>query len=197
MNRELVGVARAASDRERWNARVTRAARTWIGTPYRHQGSRIGVGCDCLGLVRGVWRVLLGPEPESVPAYEMGWAEMRADEPLLEAARRVLVPATDMPALAVEAELHAGTVIVFRWSSHAAAKHCGIASGPDRFIHAYAGNGVVESPLVPSWRRRIAQTFLFPLPGTHTAGPADLTAREATGPIRASAGQGQKTWEMR
>ena len=28
----------------------------WIGTPYRHQASLKGVGCDCLGLVRGVWR---------------------------------------------------------------------------------------------------------------------------------------------
>ncbi len=28
----------------------------WLGTPYRHQGRRKGVGCDCLGLVLGVWR---------------------------------------------------------------------------------------------------------------------------------------------
>jgi len=27
--------------------------RDWIGTPYRHQASLKGVGCDCLGLVRG------------------------------------------------------------------------------------------------------------------------------------------------
>jgi NlpC/P60 family putative phage cell wall peptidase len=31
-------------------------ARGWIGTPYRHQASLKGVGCDCLGLLRGVWR---------------------------------------------------------------------------------------------------------------------------------------------
>jgi cell wall-associated NlpC family hydrolase len=35
---------------------VIAEAMTWLGTPYRHQGSRKGVGCDCLGLVRGVWR---------------------------------------------------------------------------------------------------------------------------------------------
>ena len=35
---------------------VMRSARSWLGTPYRHQGARKGVGCDCLGLVRGVWR---------------------------------------------------------------------------------------------------------------------------------------------
>ncbi|MEM1422329.1 MAG: peptidase P60, partial [Pseudomonadota bacterium] len=33
-------------------------ASRWIGTPYRHQASLRGVGCDCLGLLRGVWRAL-------------------------------------------------------------------------------------------------------------------------------------------
>ena len=29
-------------------------ARSWIGTPWYHQGFAKGVGCDCIGLVRGV-----------------------------------------------------------------------------------------------------------------------------------------------
>ena len=37
-----------------------RGARLRIGTPYRHQASLKGVGCDCLGLVRGVWRAVHG-----------------------------------------------------------------------------------------------------------------------------------------
>ena len=39
---------------------------------YRHQASLKGVGCDCLGLVRGVWRALHGAEPERAPAYRAG-----------------------------------------------------------------------------------------------------------------------------
>ena len=42
-------------------------ARAWLGTPYRHQAALRGVGCDCLGLVRGVWRAVHGAEPEPVP----------------------------------------------------------------------------------------------------------------------------------
>ena len=42
---------------------IVAAARGWIGTPYRHQASLKGAGCDCLGLVRGVWREMVGPEP--------------------------------------------------------------------------------------------------------------------------------------
>ena len=48
--------------------RIIAEARAWIGTPYRHQASLQGVGCDCLGLVRGVWRALHGAEPEATPA---------------------------------------------------------------------------------------------------------------------------------
>jgi hypothetical protein len=33
---------------------VIAAARGWLGTPYHDQASLKGVGCDCLGLARGV-----------------------------------------------------------------------------------------------------------------------------------------------
>ena len=48
---------------------IVAAARAWIGTPYQHQASLIHVGCDCLGLVRGVRREVNGPEPEEAPPY--------------------------------------------------------------------------------------------------------------------------------
>jgi NlpC/P60 family putative phage cell wall peptidase len=47
---------------------IVAAARGWLGTPYHHQASVKGVGCDCLGLIRGLWRELLGDEPETLPA---------------------------------------------------------------------------------------------------------------------------------
>jgi hypothetical protein len=55
-----------------------REARTWIGTPYRHQASVKGVGADCLGLVRGIWREVIGPEPAVVPPYSPGTALAQA-----------------------------------------------------------------------------------------------------------------------
>jgi len=72
--------------------RIVAAARAWIGTPYRHQASVKGVACDCLGLVRGVWRDCLGPEPEAAPPYGASWAESAAPgtDPLAEAAGRHL-----------------------------------------------------------------------------------------------------------
>jgi NlpC/P60 family putative phage cell wall peptidase len=64
---------------------IVAEARSWIGTPYRHQASLKGVGCDCLGLVRGVWRALYGEEPERMPPYSRDWAEASLRETLAEA----------------------------------------------------------------------------------------------------------------
>lgn len=133
---------------------IVAAARRWLGTPYRHQASILGAGCDCLGLLRGVWRELGRPEP-FVPPYSPDWDEVARDDVLLRAARGHLVEVPKNDPLA-------GRVLLFRMRRGAVAKHLGICSGPDRFIHAYAGHGVVESSLSEPWRRRIVAVFRFP-----------------------------------
>ena len=60
------------------------------------------------------------------------------------------------------AELTPGALILFRMRAGAVAKHCGILTAPDRFVHAYERTGVIEEPLTAAWRRRIAFAFLFP-----------------------------------
>lgn len=132
-------------------------ARRWIGTPYRHAGSRCQVGCDCLGLVRGIWRALYGGEPQQIPPYSADWAEAGFGDPLLEAAQRHMI---EKP----PCEAGTGDLLVFRWRDNVAAKHLGILSSPERFIHAYEGHAVLESALVPQWRRRVAGAFAFPEP---------------------------------
>lgn len=136
-------------------------ARSWIGTPYRHQASRKGAGCDCLGLVRGVWRSWYGEEPEAPPPYAADWAEAGGRETLLEAARRHLV---EIPVTA----WRPGDVLLFRMSPDACVKHCAIVSAGSageaerRVVHAYWGRAVVESWLGPWWMRRLAHAFSFP-----------------------------------
>lgn len=134
---------------------VIAEAQTWIGTPYRHQASCKGLGADCLGLVRGVWRAIYGPEPENPGPYAPDWAEEAGADRLLAAARRHLRERTGD-------EIRAGDVLVFRWRADLPAKHVGIFAGNGRFIHAYSGHGVLSSALVPQWRRRIAGIFSFP-----------------------------------
>ena len=138
--------------------RIVGIARSWIGTPYRHQSACKGAGCDCLGLIRGLWRELIGAEPEHVPAYSMDWSEPQGDEQLWQAARRHFVPKTN-------GDLQNGEVVLFRMRHAAVAKHLSIIAqtGPTAsFIHAYSGHGVVESPLSRPWHRRIVARFDFP-----------------------------------
>ena len=140
------------------NEHIVIAARGWLGTPYRHQCSVKGVGTDCLGLLRGVWRELLGDEPEAVPNYPRDWSEPQGDEALWRAALRHLKPKS----LNDEAP---GDVLLFRMRDRGVAKHLGIAGqigAAPSFIHAYSGHAVVESPLSLPWRRRIVARFAFP-----------------------------------
>ena len=137
---------------------VVAAARGWIGTPYRHQASRRQAGSDCLGLLRGIWREVLGEEPERPPAYSKDWSEPARIEELWQAAERHLIPKP----LRDEAP---GDVLLFRMREGSVAKHLGVAGrigAAPTFIHAYSGHSVVESPLSAPWRRRIVARFKFP-----------------------------------
>lgn len=137
---------------------IVSAARGWLGTPYRHQASCKGAGCDCLGLLRGLWREVLGVEPETVPAYSMDWSEPAGDEQLWRAAERHL----RAKPLGEEGP---GDVLLFRMRAQGVAKHLGVAGqvgAQATFIHAYSGHGVIESPLTPPWRRRIVARFELP-----------------------------------
>ncbi len=136
------------------NALAAGEAVRWIGTPYRHQASLKGVGCDCLGLVRGIWRTLYGGEPEQMQPYSADWAECGNGDPLLAAAQRHFREKA-------QAEMSEGDLILFRWKPHHAAKHAGILLAEDSFVHAYQGHSVTKSALVPQWRRRIAGAFSF------------------------------------
>jgi NlpC/P60 family putative phage cell wall peptidase len=135
--------------------RVRAAALGWVGTPYRHQGSRKGVGCDCLGLVLGVWREIYGAPPQDVPVYARDWADVAGD-PLLEAARRHCMERTG--------GARAGDLLLFRWRRDLAARHLAILVDRERIVHACEGRAVVVTRLVPQWRARIAGTFAFPEP---------------------------------
>jgi NlpC/P60 family putative phage cell wall peptidase len=143
--------------------RILAAADTWLNTPYQHQASQKGVGCDCLGLVRGIWRDLYGSEMQpDIPPYGPDWAERSAHEPLVEGLGRHFLRVD-------AAQAQAGDVLAFRLKPHVAAKHCalfttkaGVKDPQAVIMHAYWGHAVVRSYLFPFWARRIAACFRFP-----------------------------------
>jgi len=136
-------------------AHIVAAARSWIGTPYLHQASVKGAGCDCLGLLRGVWREAIGREREALPAYSEDWAEAGGGETLRDALRRHL----DEIALG---DLAPGDVALFRMVRHGPAKHCGIVADRDgrpSLIHSRQNKRVGEETLTDAWRRKLAYAF--------------------------------------
>jgi NlpC/P60 family putative phage cell wall peptidase len=140
-------------------ARIVRAARRWLGTPYHHQASRHAAGADCLGLVRGIWREVIGPEPETPPAYTPDWAEATGEERLMRAAMR------HMKRLDLDDALP-GDMLLFRMVARGPAKHVAIlSSGSVRggsIIHAYSGHAVCETRLTEAWTSKLAGAFRFP-----------------------------------
>ena len=139
---------------------VLEIARAWLGTPYLHQSSVQGVGCDCLGLARGIWRALHGDEPWEVPPYSRDWGEAGRRDVLAEAARAALVE------IALDAA-GPGTLILFRMAPGVPAKHCGLLGESlirPSLIHAYDRSGVVEESFTLAWSRRAAFAFVFPAP---------------------------------
>ena len=139
---------------------VLAIAGAWLGTPYLHQSSVQGVGCDCLGLARGIWRALHGDEPWDVPPYSRDWGEAGRREVLAEAARAALI---EIPLDAAGP----GTLILFRMAPGVPAKHCGILGASvmrPSLIHAYDRSGVIEEAFISSWARKAAFAFVFPAP---------------------------------
>lgn len=133
---------------------IVALARAWVGTPFHHRASRCGVGADCLGLIRGLWRARYGAEPVALPHYAASWGESGGAERLWQALAQHLEPACAS---------EDGQVLLFRMQARALAKHVGIQTQGGRgFIHACPRAGVVEAPLSDPWARRIVARFSFP-----------------------------------
>ncbi len=121
---------------------IVAEARTWIGTPWRHQARVKGVGVDCIGFVGGVGVALGLAEALEWRADRSlrGYGRTPVPETLLDACNRFL---DRVPLL----ERRLGDVLVMGFT--AGPQHFAIVSrqSPDCIIHAYAQRrAVVETP---------------------------------------------------
>lgn len=113
-------------------ARIVQEAKTWVQTPWHHQGRVKGIGVDCAQLLIGVYAwvgIIRDFEPEH---YGIDWAFHR-DEPrfltqLLEHCIRVRAP---LP----------GDIALYTYGRHAS--HGGICLGDGLLLHAWRDEGKV------------------------------------------------------
>lgn len=136
-------------------ADIVERARRWIGTPYHHQAARRGVGCDCVGLIRGLHADLYGTPLLPAAAYRADWAEVSPRERLMEALSLHLRQCETREPLP-------GDVLVFRWRTHLPAKHAAVMSASNLMIHVLEGGAVCEVVFAAAWRMRLAACYAFP-----------------------------------
>jgi NlpC/P60 family putative phage cell wall peptidase len=144
---------------------VTRAvvvaeARTWVNTPFRHQGRIKGMACDCVGLILGAAADLGLVDRLGVPFLATDNANYSAqplDKFVHEEAQRRLI---EKP---IE-EMADGDIVTLRVPSipcHVAI--CSTVNGVRYIVHAYASNEkVVENIMDEKWTKRIEGCFSFP-----------------------------------
>ena len=132
-------------------------ARTWIGTPYKHQAMKKGLGCDCAGLVMGIWNELYGRPPKDfvLPPYTASWAEETGLQLMVDAGNKYF---TQVPI----SEMLPGDVIMYRMYSKGPTKHSGILASPNTMIHAYNHHNVMESGLINNKGSQLTHVFRFP-----------------------------------
>lgn len=141
--------------------RIASEARTWVGTPFAHQGRLKGRAVDCVGLAICVAEDLgildrdgvpilrtdhtdYGPEPASLLVHQMCIKRLIQKSPT--------------------AELMAGDVLTLRVPTVPC--HVAIVTMRDvpYIVHAYSAGPerCVEHILNESWQRRIIGKFSFP-----------------------------------
>lgn len=125
---------------------IINEARSWVGTPFHHQGRVKGAGVDCIGLVIGVAHELCISDFDST---NYG----RIPNPLVmgKGLRENMIK-TDL--------IEPGCVLWFAFAS--APMHVGIVTDVG-LIHAYSLVGkVVETGLDQQWLDRSRGVFRFP-----------------------------------
>ncbi len=149
--------------------RIIAEARSWLGTPWRHQASVKGVGCDCAGLVRGVGNALglMDCREGAVGTAEFaGYG--RAPEPkrMIRALDRFMTRSSRAAARQPDAlEPVPGSVLLIRFDRDP--QHLAILTLEDTIVHALASAGcVVEHRLSADWRARVVAAWSYQCPVT-------------------------------
>jgi NlpC/P60 family putative phage cell wall peptidase len=136
---------------------IVSVARTWINTPYHHQASLKNVGCDCIGLLIGVWKELIGELPTEPPIYSPQWHLHQKESQLIKVLKEtygfVEITSSYPPA---------GSVLCMGLE-RGPAHHAGISTGEGTFVHSYSlSKKVVEVTLDSSWKKRLHAVLDYP-----------------------------------
>lgn len=124
------------------------SARKRIGTPFKHQGRKAGVGLDCIGLVVDVFKEFY---PDIVNLDMTNYSRIPNKNKLKETLDLLLQPVDLYDA-------DAGDIILFAYGKEP--QHVGILT-ENSVIHAYASVGRVIETSISKEDIRIVATYSF------------------------------------
>jgi len=130
--------------------RVVEEARSWIGTPYRHQARLRSVGVDCAGLIMGVGNAL-------------GLTDLHYSDYGILPHKGMLRGICDKHFTPVH-ELEDGAILLMGFvQGPAQEQHLAIYSGLDTIIHSYLNVGrCIEHRYSSVWRSRTRAIYRYP-----------------------------------
>jgi cell wall-associated NlpC family hydrolase len=115
--------------------RVVQAARTFLGTPYHHNGLLKGIGVDCATiLILAFNEAKVVAAPVDVPPYSPQWHLHHEENKYTDFIRKFAAEVDRSPL--------PGDIVV--WKFHRAFAHGGIVTEWPHVIHAFIGRGVFE-----------------------------------------------------
>ena len=105
---------------------IVKEALEWVGTPFVHGASVKGSGCDCLGLIKGVYENVSGNSTPGLPMYpEDFWQDVGWHTVFLNRLRTVAGPSGTGP--------EAGSLLLF--AKDGRLTHLGIAVDGKTMVH--------------------------------------------------------------
>ena len=135
--------------------RIIEAARGWVGTPFRHQGRKKGVGVDCIGLVCGVGAEL-GVRAE-IPG---NYSQSPSGDLVISGCDKYLVKPED------QATPLPGQVMILWGFDRNTPQHFAILGGDPwkiTMVHAFSRRGaVIEDVYDHFWSKRFVALYEFP-----------------------------------
>lgn len=127
---------------------IVEEAKTWMGTPFKHQGRIKGLGVDCVGLIIGVAHTF------QLTDFDYTHYTHQPDGFLM---RQLLDQ--HLQSISIQAA-KAGDIVLMRFETQP--QHVGILSHYG-IIHAYAQvRRCVEHRLDAVWRSRIVGAYAYP-----------------------------------
>ena len=131
-------------------------ARSWVGTPFKHQASLKGVGCDCIGLIKGIGVALnlvdYDEKSDKAKPY-LNYRLMPDSKKMREGLAVFLVPIDVIDAVA-------GDILFMAWTKEP--QHVAFISERG-IIHSYSAVGkVVEHTFDKSWKERVMGAYRYP-----------------------------------